>query len=116
MTPPLPTVPAGLPQDGQRGVQDPPGGVDQYRKRAPGKAAKLLGLLSDGAWHSNLELSQRVCLRFGARIEELRKGKHGEPVTIEKRCRSGEIGIWEYRLVPSRPVVTDGGGQVVMFP
>lgn len=115
MTPPLPTVPAGLPQDGQRGVQDPPVGVDQYRKRAPGKAAKLLELLADGRWVSNVELSQRVCLRFGARIEELRKGKHGEPVTIEKRCRSGEVGIWEYRLVKKAPRVIEADGQVALW-
>ena len=55
---------------------------------------RILGILSDGFFHSALEFTQlnRPILSWTRRIFELRKRGH----VIEKERRNG---IWKYRLV-----------------
>ena len=53
----------------------------------------LLQLLSDHAWHANSELMETAGMRFGARLEELRKAGHA----IVTEPRKG--GTYVYRLL-----------------
>jgi hypothetical protein len=61
---------------------------------------RLRALLADGAWHSALELVERVGLRYGSRLHEIRHGLDGAPaLNVEAESRSWEgRRVWVYRL------------------
>lgn len=54
---------------------------------------RLLEYLSDHGWHTNVALVGVAGVRYGARIEELRKA--GYPIAKEHVHE----GIWKYRLL-----------------
>ena len=53
---------------------------------------RLLRVLSDGLWHTNMELGHRVCLRYGDAIFRARKS--GETIEVLQLKR----GLFIYRL------------------
>ena len=71
-----------------------PGEAIEVQRRIT-QANRILGILSDGFWHSGLEFVQlsRPILSYTRRIHELRER---EGYVIEKERRNG---IWKYRLV-----------------
>ena len=48
-------------------------------------------LLSDGRWHSNVQLN-RICFRYGARIFDLKRDGYN----IDSERVKG--GLWQFRL------------------
>lgn len=73
-----------------------------YAELAKGKA-RVRALMSDGGWHSSLEI-QMVAGEDGIpaseglrRMRELRT----EGYTIEKRIRAGAKRVFEYRMLPA---------------
>ncbi len=76
----------------------------EVRARANG-CGRLRKLLSDGAWHSALELVDVGGLRYGGRLHEIRHGLDGSPaldVEGEPQVRGGRP-VWRYRARPVAP-------------
>lgn len=64
----------------------------------PTQCGLVLGLLTDGAWHSTLEIIGLGVLRPAARIFELRDA--GEPIECRQRTLdtvTGKVQVYEYR-------------------
>jgi hypothetical protein len=62
-------------------------------KTKPTQKEKIVALLSDGRWHSTIEL-HAICWRYGARLWDLRRDGY----VFEKR-RTPDPRIEEWRLV-----------------
>jgi hypothetical protein len=71
----------------------------------PTHKEKIVALLSDGRWHSTIEL-HAICWRYGARLWDLRRDGY----VFEKR-RTPDPRIEEWRLV-SAPDQTGASGSV----
>lgn len=67
-------------------------------RRRRSHCEKLLGLLSDGNWHTQAEMVSAGGMRYGARLFEMR---HTQDLTIERR----QVGAdeWQYRLIDPTP-------------
>jgi hypothetical protein len=84
--------------DGTTGRQSTEGGRTQDKSQKQ----KILEILSDGEWHTNIEIMQRVYdvsqggyCNYKARIDELRNEHHNIP-------NAEKVGgkVYRYRLIP----------------
>jgi DNA-binding PadR family transcriptional regulator len=66
------------------------------QEKKPSHVSELMVVLSDGKWHSGLELSRRVSWRFGGYLHILKE--HG--VAWEKQRDTEKANVWYYRLTP----------------
>lgn len=75
-------------------------GLDSVR--LSDKLRRVLGIMSDGQWHTLSELASLAgCSEAGAsaRLRDLRKDRFGK-FDVES-SRSGPSGLWVYRLKPT---------------
>ena len=68
---------------------------EEDRPRLTASLHRLLDYMRDGNWSTGPELIPIAGLRYGARLEELKRA--GYPFARE---HVGE-GVWRYRLIPS---------------
>lgn len=58
---------------------------------------RLKAHLSDGQWHSRLELTDLISTRFGASVQTAREQGFG----IEIEMKDGDFSDWKYRYNPA---------------